>query len=65
MDILNITKCQQFIENVPTRTLIFQCGRIQHMWMTQHLEQHKNSIVIETFERWMFYECMERLFPDG
>ena len=21
--------------------------------------------VIETFGIWMFYECMERLFPDG
>ena len=65
MDILNITKCLWFIENVSTRTLIFQCGRIWHMWMTQHLQWCKNSIVIESFGIWMFYECMERLFPDG
>ena len=32
------------------------------MWTTQHLQQCKNSIVIETFGIWMFYECMERLF---
>ena len=38
MDISNIMECLQFTENLTTRTLIFQCGRIQYMWTTQHLQ---------------------------